>query len=94
MLCSFSKRIKSIRDKVFVHIDKEAVFDPHRVYSDANISIAPDNDEVALAVEAVWHVLNRLYFEIHGEHFRRWGTTLEGLTQDFDRDLEKLVSTE
>jgi hypothetical protein len=37
-LKSFSERLKKIRDKVFVHIDQHAVFDPQAIYRDANIT--------------------------------------------------------
>ncbi len=95
MLCSFSNRIKLIRDKVFVHIDKKAVSDPQGVYAEANISVAPDNDEVAVAIDTAWNVLKQLYFEIHGKKVEHSGAkALEQLTQDFERDLKKLIGTE
>ncbi len=55
----FSERLKDIRDKVFVHIDKGAVFDPQKVYQDAGIKPS----EIKAAIDAVWTFLNELYSE-------------------------------
>lgn len=59
-LRNFSQRLKSVRDKSFVHIDKVGVFDPEKIYEDAEIT----GNQIRRAVEAVWTVLNTLYQSI------------------------------
>ena len=48
-LRDFSRRLKSIRNKVFVHIDKAGVFDPKKIYEDAGIK-SSDVDKVIRAL--------------------------------------------
>jgi len=55
-LKEFSKKLKGPRDKVFVHIDQDGVFDPGKHYVDANINDA----DIASAIDEVWTVLCRL----------------------------------
>jgi hypothetical protein len=50
-LADISERLKSIRDKSFVHIDKEAVFDPEAIYRDANLL----GGDLAFAVDFLWN---------------------------------------
>ncbi len=56
-LHKFSSRLKTIRDKTFVHIDKDAVLDPQAVYKAAGIT----GNEIIWAVESVWEMLKRLH---------------------------------
>jgi hypothetical protein len=86
-LADFSARLKAIRDKVFVHIDKDAVFEPQKVYQDAGIKPS----EIKEAIEAAWKVLNELYSEQSGKPFRHSPqSSLDSLTQDFQRDFAEL----
>ena len=64
---SLSDRIKVIRDKVFVHIDKDGVFDPDAFYAEANIT----GRETERVSEALWLIINDLYVEAIGEEFKR-----------------------
>jgi hypothetical protein len=58
-LRQFSGKIKRVRDKTFVHIDRDAVFDPDQIYRDAKIT----PNEMVRAMEMLWPALNRLYRE-------------------------------
>jgi hypothetical protein len=86
-LRKFSARLKKVRDKVFVHIDKAAVFDPRAIYEEADIK----GSEIVETVENVWRVLNRLYKEYEGKTF--WPATqvaFKSLCLDFRRDFLSL----
>jgi hypothetical protein len=86
-LKEFSARLKNIRDKVFVHIDKDAVFDSQKIYQDAGIRPS----EIKEAIEAAWAILNELYLEHSGKPFMHPPqSTLDSLAQDFERDFASL----
>lgn len=65
-LRDLSERLKCIRDKTFVHIDKDRVFDPTKVWEEAGIRV----ENVQQAIEAVWFVLNKIYQDRTGRLFR------------------------
>jgi hypothetical protein len=88
-LRNFSARLKKIRDKVFVHIDESALFDPQAIYNQANIM----GNEIVDAVEEVWQVLNRLYSMQHGRVFHLSLATLDDLRQGFKHDLSKILKS-
>ena len=89
-LQNFSIRLKKITDRVFAHIDGHTLFDPQKGYAEARISISEDHDEIANAIKCIWKVLCRLYREQEGrEPCRDADVSLEGLRQDFERDLGK-----
>jgi hypothetical protein len=68
---------------VFVHIDRDAVFDPHVVYQQTNLRMT----EVLYSIEAASTVLDRLYIELYGETFMApLQQSLGTLTADFRRD--------
>ncbi len=74
-LAAFSKRLKLIRDKTFVHIDKDGVFDPEAIYSAAGI----EPSEIIWAVEAVWTELKRFHAQRpSGEHGYKVGEDYSG----------------
>jgi hypothetical protein len=86
-LKDFSKQLKGPRNKAFVHIDQDAVFDPEKHYRDANIN----DSDIAYAIDEVWTVLCRLrsnYGESLG-NFDRQG--LQSLCRDFRRDFLEVV---
>jgi hypothetical protein len=86
-LKNLSKKLKGPRDKVFVHIDKDAVFEPQKHYEDANIQ----DTDIAHAIDEVWAVLSRLrsnYGETLGNMDKQ---SLQSLCQDFQRDLHRLM---
>jgi hypothetical protein len=86
-LQDFSDRLKLIRDKVFVHIDKDAVFDPQKAYQDAAISMSEIHD----VIETLWTVIDRLYLEQYGRPFtNRPESSLDSIVQDFKRDFAEL----
>ena len=65
-LRDFSQRLKRVRDKTFVHIDKDAVFDPEAIYREVAIT----GSEIIWSIEGVWKTLNRLYSQVFaGKHF-------------------------
>ncbi len=82
----FSDKVKFIRDKTFVHIDKDFVFDPDAVYREANLVA----NEVIWAIESVWRTLNRLYEQRSGSPYPMGHLTLDGLREIFLRDLSDM----
>lgn len=66
---AFSLRLKKIRDRSFIHIDKYAVFDPEAIYVEAGITGA----EIVQVVDAIWGTLRALYQELAGEALRMPG---------------------
>jgi len=59
-LQSLSTKLKLIRDKTFVHIDKDGVWDPAQLYRAAGVK----GKEVHQAVNAVWRALRKLEREM------------------------------
>jgi hypothetical protein len=91
-LKNFSGRLRNIRNGVFVHIDKDHVSQPEKVYADAKIGIDGRNDEIKLAIESAWSVLKRLYCNQEGSVASpNADQTLASLAKDFERDLKKLI---
>lgn len=87
-LREFSMKLKFIRDKTFVHIDKEGVFDPGRYYEEAGI-----NDlHLANAIDQVWTVICRLNVSYGEPPGNLDNQTLLSLCQDFERDFLRLVN--
>jgi hypothetical protein len=85
-LRSFSAKIKIIRNKSFFQIDKEFVFKPEQVYTDADVK----HGEIVWAIETVWPVLNRLYTERTNKTFQMSDSGLDGFREIFRRDVAKL----
>jgi hypothetical protein len=52
-----------IRNKTFIHIDKDGVFDPQSYYKAAGLN----NDQVERIVNAFWATMRKLRFEVFGE---------------------------
>lgn len=52
-----------IRNKTFVHIDKDDVFDPARLYKEASIS----HREVDEFIRGLWRLMQALHVELFGE---------------------------
>jgi hypothetical protein len=82
-LKSFSKRLKKIRDSVFIHIDARAIHDPQREYRRAKIKWA----EIAFAIESLSKIVTQLYLEQHKKPFADGLSTVGGLTEIYSRDL-------
>jgi hypothetical protein len=58
-------KLKHIRDKTHFHIDKDALFDPKKVWKDADISTA----ELKMVMQHLLDVLYRLHFDHFGNEF-------------------------
>jgi hypothetical protein len=65
-LRDFSRRLRSIRNQTFVHIDKAGVFDPAKIYKDAGIK----NSEVDKTIRALWTAMQELYATTVGSGYR------------------------
>lgn len=61
-----SCRLRPIRDRVFVHIDKDEVFTADGVYKSANITAT----ELDKAISALWVVAQQLFLEEHGKDLK------------------------
>lgn len=61
-----SGRFLGIRDKTFVHIDKEKVFDPEQLYVEAGIT----HQELDDFIGGLWVLMQRLHLEIIGEEIK------------------------
>ena len=84
-LKSLSKRLLAIRNGMFFHLDAKELFDPQRVYRNANIKWRTD---IEPAIELVSSVVNELYKEKIGEpNERTMLLTTEDLEEIFSRDL-------
>ena len=58
LIRSVSDRFLGIRNKTFVHIDKDVVFDPQKMYRDAGIT----HDEVENVIESMWRFMPKSRF--------------------------------
>jgi len=64
---SLAQRIRAIRNKVFVHIDKHGVFEPDAVYEKANIT----GQETERTIEALWVAINKLHRKAFEKEYQR-----------------------
>jgi hypothetical protein len=87
-LRQFSNKVKLIRDKSFVHIDKDAVFEPDAIYRTAGVT----SNEIITAMEMLWPVLNRLYQERFHAVFQMGNNSLDGFRERFQRDRASLLT--
>jgi hypothetical protein len=62
-LLDIAERMRGIRDKTFVHIDKTGVFDPQQYYTAAGLN----NDKVAEIIDALWSTMQAVHLEVFGE---------------------------
>lgn len=86
-LKQFSKKLKLIRDKTFVHIDKDAVFDPDAIYRAAGVT----PNEMIRAMEMLWPVLNRLHKQRFQAPFPMGDESLNDFREMFQRDRASLL---
>jgi hypothetical protein len=86
-LADIAERLKSIRDKSFVHIDKEAVFDPEAIYRAANLL----GEDLAFAVDFLWATLTRLCKAEFDQDFPGAIITRVNLVKDYRRELRSLI---
>ena len=72
MQCDLSKiryvadRLRIIRDKTFVHIDKQQVFDPPSLYKAAGIT----HDEIDQVINSIWRLMKSLYLVVFGKEIQ------------------------
>jgi hypothetical protein len=83
-LSDFACRLKGIRDKCFVHIDKDGLFNVAAIYKNAGIR----ETEINKNVETIWLVLKRLAPE--GLSKFHLTATPEQLVEKYRSDLRRL----
>jgi hypothetical protein len=59
-----AQRLRGIRDKTFVHIDKDGVFDSQQFYSAARLN----DNTVAEIIARLWSTMEQLRVPAHGGH--------------------------
>jgi len=59
----FSEKLKTVRDRTFVHLDKKGIFDALVIWQKAGIT----EDDIAHAIETGWGVVNDLWSEEFGK---------------------------
>ena len=62
-LKQIARRIRGIRDKTFVHIDKDGVFDPQQYYKDAGLT----NEQVADICDRLYETMKVVHVAVFGE---------------------------
>lgn len=85
-----SKRLKTIRDKTFVHIDRKGLFNPQALYREANISYS----EIRENLDALWKIITRLQVETFPDNAPRprLALTIDGLQEVYQRDIRRTLS--
>ena len=62
-LQTIAGKLRGIRDKTFVHIDKDGVFDTQRYYKEAGLTHA----KVDKLIEGLWNTMQLLHMDVFGE---------------------------
>lgn len=62
-LRAVADKLRGIRDKTFVHVDREGVFDPPQYYKAANIT----HDDVKAAIDGLWATMRAVHMVVFGE---------------------------
>jgi hypothetical protein len=89
-LAEFSNQLKKIRDRVFVHIDRDGVFNPESIYRAANIRVP----EIRENVDTLWEILARLQREtFENASHSILDRTIDQLQEVYRRDLDSLTGT-
>lgn len=65
-LRAVAAKLKGIRDKTFVHIDKSEVFDPQALYKAAGLTYA----QIDRIIRGLWGTMNELHVEVVGHEVR------------------------
>ncbi|MDF3036666.1 MAG: hypothetical protein K0S28_1940 [Paucimonas sp.] len=55
--------LKGIRDKTFVHIDKDGVFEPQALYKAAGLTY----EQIDRIIRSLWGTMNNLHMEVFGQ---------------------------
>jgi DNA-dependent RNA polymerase auxiliary subunit epsilon len=66
LAAELSDKFLGIRDKTFVHIDKDKVFDPEQLYIEANIK----HQDIDDLVRGLWSLMQALHIEVLGEEIK------------------------
>jgi hypothetical protein len=61
-----AEKLVAIRNRTFMHIDKDGVFDPQQLYRDAGIT----HNQVARAIDGLWSTMKIVHGEVFGEEPR------------------------
>jgi hypothetical protein len=61
-----SDRLTLIRNKVFVHIDKEGLFSAEQIYKEANIT----GGQIDKVISGLWSSMNELHRRARGDKFK------------------------
>ena len=65
-LQAIAERLPTVRDRTFVHIDKNDVFDPQKLYKDAGIAVG----RVARVSVQLWEAMQEVHRLTHGSEFQ------------------------
>jgi hypothetical protein len=58
-----ASKLVGIRNRTFMHIDKDDVFDTQRLYQDADIT----HDQVVRAIQGLWKTMKLVHVQVFGE---------------------------
>lgn len=84
-LRDIAEKLRSIRNKTFVHIDKDGVFDPQQYYQSAGIT----NNDVDRAIDGIWQTMLSLHRTVLGREMKHDVYTGEDIRKLADlRDAE------
>ncbi|MEW6353245.1 MAG: hypothetical protein AB1469_02945 [Pseudomonadota bacterium] len=61
-----AKDLLAIRNKTFMHIDKDGVFDPQSFYKAAGLT----NNDVERIIRGLWSTMNHLHVEVFGKEMQ------------------------
>ena len=81
------RSVKRVRDKTFVHIDKDTSFDAREIYKDANIRPS----EIRSAIEVVWSILDKVNSELRGGGTPSLNSSFDTLKGRFKSDFVALL---
>lgn len=83
-----AERFLGIRNKTFVHIDKERVFDPSELYKEAGIT----HKEIDDFISGLWRLMQRLHIVVLGKEIEcdeYTGKDIKYLASLRDRELSR-----
>ena len=82
-----SDKFLGIRNKTFVHIDKDGVFDPQKFYDEAAIT----HNDVDKVIMGLWKVMQALHLEVLGKEIQGdnyIGDDIKHLAELRDKELQ------
>jgi hypothetical protein len=87
-LKSLAKRLLKIRNRVFVHIDARELFDPERVYRNAQIKWRTD---IESAIDLISNVIDKLFLEKFGHGVSNVPMNFADFEEIFTRNVAPLL---